>query len=307
MVMSLKHKLALICARPVTISSVVLVMLFVMRGGGLYGSWLANVGRVALQQAWRAENSGNHSERLAEIAKLCLAGSLHLNDDPSFRLSYGQALATSGEVSAAEKVWNEVDVDATYFFALGESARLRSDLLLAERWFSFGSLLDPDHGDWYLFRARQLAAENNHDAARVVLDEALDDERSWSEGSRVEAQYLLGENWLAQGELDRARAAYEDLLVSAPDHYGGLVRLGNIALDRDGDDGLAVSYWQQAVSLQPDISWAHQQLAKFYLQNDQKDAAIIQLRRLLEIDTTNEWASDHLARLTSPDSDGSKP
>ena len=272
-------------------------MVIVWRGNQIGGAIASNVGNILLDRAWRKMDRGQDATALVRSSVLALHSAAALDPSSSNLESYGLALATGADSQSAQHVWQESHSQPDAYFFLGEQARLQGNAAAADRWYEFGHLIEPDRGEWYLFKAREAVGAEAWITARAMIDLALAPNRLADTTSTGDAWYLKGEIFRNTNEPARARQAYLAVLMNVPEHYPALVRLADLAWDIDRDGATAVALWERARKVNPGVGWAYQQLAKFYLQTGDEDAASESLTQLLQVEPENAWAVEQLQRL----------
>jgi hypothetical protein len=101
--------------------------------------------------------------------------------------------------------------------------------------------------------ARQLLRQSQHRAARTLLREIADEPAPI--GLRVEALMLLAESHTAQGDIERAAAAYRHAGELAPRHSAGhnaRFALARLLEKYTHDRGAAVAAYRRYLALAPD-------------------------------------------------------
>ena len=114
----------------------------------------------------------------------------------------------------------------------------------------------------------------------------------------VEAEELLGDIWLAVGDLGRATAEFQQLLTFAPQDYEAHFGLGLIAA-RHGQPVEAAQHFRVALAANPLSAEAHYQLGLILETQNQKPEAVREFEAALQINPQYWDAHHELAKLTT--------
>ena len=101
-----------------------------------------------------------------------------------------------------------------------------------------------------------------------------------------------GTEFLKQGELKQAVAAFKEALKADPAHAGAHNNLG-IAYERMGHEG-AQAQFERAIQLRPDFTHAHFNLARTLMKKGRGAEAVAELQRTIEIDPDHVGALNML-------------
>jgi tetratricopeptide (TPR) repeat protein len=114
----------------------------------------------------------------------------------------------------------------------------------------------------------------------------------------VDAEELLGDIWLAVGDLGRAAAEFHQLLTFAPQDYEAHFGLGLLAA-RGRRAAEAAGHFRAALAANPRSAEAHYQLGLIQEVQDQKEEAVREFQAALQIEPQYRDARRELAKLTS--------
>ncbi|UCH25075.1 MAG: tetratricopeptide repeat protein [Trueperaceae bacterium] len=110
-------------------------------------------------------------------------------------------------------------------------------------------------------------------------DEALEKLQTISiPGLEAEVLTQRGTAYIFDGDLARAKEAFNEALVLDPKHYRALTNLGNIALE-EGDIDEAITTYETALKLNDDFANAHHNLAVAYRKKGQIGKSVRSLRK----------------------------
>jgi Tfp pilus assembly protein PilF len=98
----------------------------------------------------------------------------------------------------------------------------------------------------------------------------------------AEANYLVGNDLLAQGLVDEATVQYQKALALWPESADAHAGLGNALFRRGNMDEARVQY-QKALESKPDFAGAHNNLGYCFLQTGRMDEAIVHYRKAIEL------------------------
>lgn len=134
-------------------------------------------------------------------------------------------------------------------------------------------------GDIYLKLGEVYRTLDNHQDARLALQNSVDEGFSNS-SSASQAWYLLGmEDWNAGENLSVVRSRFEHSLELNPSHYWSLYTLGRLQVAAE-EYGLAEDLFRRAVTVNPSEMSAYEALVMLFLQNREVVDACNLLRRL---------------------------
>jgi predicted CXXCH cytochrome family protein len=130
-------------------------------------------------------------------------------------------------------------------------------------------------------------ADGKHAEAIAAFERALA-----KDPSLPKARYNLAQAFEAAGQIDRARAAYEQ----AGDFPEARYALGNL-LRRSGDLTEAIRQYRRALALRPTYTDAHINLGSIYADQARFDEALAALEQALRIDPSADEAHNNLGRV----------
>ncbi len=153
-----------------------------------------------------------------------------------------------------------------------------------------------DTGDGFVFLSN---SDNGHDIV-FMLTNVIAAERGWPNYTPRSVSPIVATKLIAsQRGVERALAEYRTMRSTQPARWfgpGDLNGWGYMLLEqRKLDDALRV--FTENVSYYPDNAYAYDSLGEAYLAAGQRDAAIQNYRRSLELDATNDNAREVLARI----------
>ncbi len=152
---------------------------------------------------------------------------------------------------------------------------------------------DPRNLPAHLDLARSLIGLHRYHEAADQLKAALA-----LDSHDVEAAELLGDVYLAAGDLDRAAAEFRDLLTFAPQDYEAHFGLGLLAV-RDHASAEAKQHFRAALTANPRSAEAHYQLGLIAEAQGRKAEAAREFQAALEIAPKYVDARRELAKLSS--------
>jgi tetratricopeptide (TPR) repeat protein len=114
----------------------------------------------------------------------------------------------------------------------------------------------------------------------------------------VEAEELLGDIWLAVGDLERAAAEFHQLLTFAPQDYEAHFGLGLLA-SRRHQASEAAGHFRAALAANPRSAEAHYQLGLILEAQNDKPGAVGEFQAALEIAPKFQEARRELEKLKS--------
>jgi Flp pilus assembly protein TadD len=145
---------------------------------------------------------------------------------------------------------------------------------------------DPVHVE-AMYRLAEIARRSrDHRQAMALWQAALDrgTERSGDRSREllVRSAMDLGAAWSAQGDLERARAAYAKGLERTPGEIPLLIALGGVE-SRTGQDRSAIAHFKEAQRLGDRSTLLHNNLGALYLRNGQLQEALPHYLQLVEL------------------------
>lgn len=160
-------------------------------------------------------------------------------------------------------------------------------------------------------RERPLTVAKDESAAQqakaLVQDYMAKGETAFARAIELKANYAPAHYQLSlayerQGRLDEAIGKMESVARYNLQDVGVAFQLGQLYMRRNGDKDLerAKSSFEYAISLAPGFSNARWFLASIYEQQGNKQAAIEQLKKVLEFNPENQLVRTRLDRLLAP-------
>lgn len=135
----------------------------------------------------------------------------------------------------------------------------------------------PDFTDAHYNLGKVLLELGRIEEARTPIDMALACDPAY-----FRAHFLMGHYYHLKGNLDQAEIFYNRALQLHPDYLDCLNNLGNIHESR-GDDRAAERCWREILRRDDDYHYAHFNLSRLYLRNDEWPAAIEHAKASVEI------------------------
>ena len=148
-----------------------------------------------------------------------------------------------------------------------------------EEWEDAGKLLKGNKEGVSEY-ARVLIEQGEYDAA---------DELIQGMPETAESEFLFGQLFEAQGQVERAIAAYEGALEREPEHVNAAFKLG-VLLDRIGDDDMAVEYYLVCADVFPHYLPGVINLGILYDERGESNAAMDCFRQVLAYNPHNRRA-----------------
>lgn len=158
-----------------------------------------------------------------------------------------------------------------------------------------------DYYQFFLGKAYVIAAQQREDPR--LLGAAVDAYEKARALNRADptllnaigsAYYIGATRFNRQGDLDRAEYNYKRTLLLDRTNVDALHRLGQIAFLRQ-KYGMAASYFEQVISLNPDESSYHYNLGAAYENLGELDKALAAYRKSAELEPRNEQAKQAAA------------
>jgi tetratricopeptide (TPR) repeat protein len=106
---------------------------------------------------------------------------------------------------------------------------------------------------------------------------------------------LLGSVCIRLGEIDEAKAAFEEAIAVDPNYDEAMYNLA--LLEKESDPQRSVALLNRAVEIDPQYSMAHQVLGRTLQKLGDRTAAEQHFRKCLEIDPDDYWSWLYLANL----------
>jgi tetratricopeptide (TPR) repeat protein len=109
----------------------------------------------------------------------------------------------------------------------------------------------------------------------------------------IPAIFDLGEIYLRQHQLDKAKTIYEQILAVEPTETRARYKLGTIYLQKQCFEE-AIACFHQTIKDSPDFPWAYRDLVKTFLQLQKWDEAISTCYAILNLVEEYPWVYGHL-------------
>jgi len=211
---------------------------------------------------------------LEEVLKIDSSYPNAMNTLASIQLSQGhvdQALQDlTKEVASRPNVLGTYLLLAEGYIGKGDFAAAEKDLNAATILATTGAA----KGAVYQTQAKLKLAQEQYSQAAKLAGDSLD-----NRPRSTVALAVLAESYVAQKQPDQAIAAIQDRLRQTPDWAEGLEILGGVA-QRTGRYSVAVSAFNQALSINPKLTSASLGLAETYFQNREFDQARQQFEKV---------------------------
>jgi|GEM_PF-722920 len=156
---------------------------------------------------------------------------------------------------------------------LGDVFSLQKQYPLAVDHFRRASELNPESAVLSLRLAMTLARMGQQDEA-ITLLEALLEKHPDADLARL----ALARLYLSEKDQDRAFAAYRQLLEQQPDELAVVLEFGKL-LEQE-NSAAALELYQSFIVRNPRAAAVRQRLAQYFLQQNQLDAALVQLKAI---------------------------
>jgi Tfp pilus assembly protein PilF len=147
----------------------------------------------------------------------------------------------------------------------------------------------------YLESGRRFSAEGKYREAAIQFMNALK-----VDGDFTEAHYELAQTYEHLGEISDARAELVRTVDLQPANYSARVDLGNLLFAGGRTDEAKIQA-DAVMAEQPDNPGVHALLSAIEVRRGQKDQALIEIRRALELDPNRAAFHDDLAILQAGD------
>jgi len=169
-------------------------------------------------------------------------------------------------------------------FYLGRAQVSQGDLTGAFKAFDKAEKLGYNASQVQLQKANIHRLNGEIADARAVLDKQKD-----QAGYNAEYHFQIGSCHLAEGERQKAIAAFEAAIKHDPGHTGALFQLGH-ANDLAGNDDDAIKYYETALRFPPVHVGTLKNLGILYEDQERYDKAAECFRRVLAFDPRDEQA-----------------
>jgi tetratricopeptide (TPR) repeat protein len=220
------------------------------------------------------------------------------------RLTLARALIADGQIARARAELRELQSGEAKSpepaILLGSLDLDRGDIPAARAQADRALALEPASVNALLLSARLALAAEDQPAAEDYLSRVIARDPASFDGHT-----LLSQIYAARGELDRARATLETLAGNAPQSAEARTAVGLVlqAANRDAD---ARTWYEQAITLQPDEPIAAHRLARLYASDGSNPETAIRLGRIAatrlpdepEVHDTLGWAYYKAGRLS---------
>jgi putative PEP-CTERM system TPR-repeat lipoprotein len=231
--------------------------------------------------------AGFDVDQLVETARLQLA----INDLYGASISLNKALTSQPEAIAPNALMAEVERrqghTAKAFARTRQQASANPRSAMAQRALGDSNMALGKPGEAALLYKVALALEDSpgnvlsYYRAQSAAGEPAPARSALEDWNRrhpnvAEIQLALGEAWLREGDLPKARASYEAFLKRHGDHPGALNNLANILMKQGDANALAMA--QRAYRLAPGDYSVNDTLGWLFLQQGQVDGALRYLR-----------------------------
>ena len=311
-----------------------------LRGFGFAGLLFANIGSIHLNSSFNnAISASNHLQQSQRWLRLSLQVPYNENNQSSLR-KLGFAFAYNEKDADAALAWQKSGLTEMQqeFLSRGDQAFGGKNFDQALQFYTWGSLIEPELGDWDYYQARVFRKMNRYPDALEELNHAsgkslfavgesdIYSETGWlkldhgslsdyEEALLLFEQALVKAQFVQTSQLDAyyghaealrktqafelAISEYESLLNRQPDHYEANVILSILYWQIEANVLQAEQRLQHAIQLRPTNIWAYQRLAILYEETERYDDALKQYQIILRHDPQNELANNRIKNLVN--------
>ena len=298
------------------VSAVMLVVIFSL--GSLYtvgrhyaSAYVFARGELALQkgdvatakartnEAYSLMTDDRYLRRLAEIEYADLKQVLSLPaDTPNFQARLSDAFRSSITHALQAAALNGTDANNLGMLGAiyGAVVPLKIDGVYYDRAkeaLTKARALDPQNPIRTLMLARLAFSNGNVDDARKLMNEAIRQKPDY-----VDATFMLSQLEIAAGNIDAAIVSTVSTIRLEPQNPARFFQLGVLYLAKKDTESGTLAL-QEAVRLDPQYANARYYLAFAYDKLDKRDAALEQLRKILETNPGNPDVQKLIDRLNA--------
>lgn len=158
-------------------------------------------------------------------------------------------------------------MNASYYFMVGEQEQLRGNIREAREWFEQSYNLDPNP----IVAFKMIATQANSGDVELAMQQAQRVVLLYPKDA--ELRTLYGQILMAKGSSDKARVQFEQAIALAPKRYDSYVALIESYRSNHQNDK-AIATCLKLVQMDPAYADGWALLAKLYLTNDKKNLAL---------------------------------
>jgi len=208
---------------------------------------------------------------------------------PTFPREIARTLMAAGRYEEAEQAFRALlekdPADRDALRALYDSSYKRGDYPAAAEALERLATLEPKSCEPLLLLARSYHRMARFEEARQRAGRCRELEPGHSG-----AHFLIGWTWFGEGDLQKAKAEFEEALQANPNSIEALYWSATVKL-RLGDSATAVRLLEKAVSVDPEYTSARYELAQAYAADERSGEAAKQFEEFRRLKKREAWKS----------------